>query len=283
MPNVILVTSFHEPRGRTDRRTETLELPHPFALTAGFGPDDLGPHRGHAPAFNDPVPGGSGRPWFAFLRLRGFAPGGDLAEPTAATWPSKARQGRPLRSRRPTFPAAVGATLLRPPGGVRRPQRAGENPLITCRSRVGDGRAVHVPDGRPPARPTRSAATAGRRDRVVHRFSPAEQRPLCPVKFFGIMALFGGFRPRPRPRVRSSKTATLELSLLSSREAKHRPGRHGRPRRPGDGPPDQGKTRLRKDREGRRGGASGARHTRGPKTGVGSVGAIRGGPRRPGR
>ena len=55
-------------------------------------------------------------------------------------------------------------------------------------------------------------------DTSVNGFSPGEHRTLCPVKFFGIMALFKEFGYNPPELVVASKKATVTLSSLTSEE-----------------------------------------------------------------
>ena len=158
----------------------------------------------------------------------------------------RAEADRQVAPRRPGPLAAVGLedepleplTTRPSPArrGARRQHGAGENPLTTCRGPVGTGGGVHGPDRPTTIPPTRRSAHAGRRDRVVNGFSPGEQPPLCPVKFFGIMTLFGGSGHRRRNRGRPSKKTTIEFSLLPYRETRRQPGRQegkAPPGRPG--------------------------------------------------
>ena len=106
------------------------------------------------------------------------------------------------------------------------PSTHGGGKPVDNRSRPGAGRwAWHGTGDDRPQVSAAEAAHPGCFHGVIHRFSPGEQGPLCPGKFFGIMALIEWSRRYPR-RSGPSVMKTVEFTLLPS---KRRKGRHGAP------------------------------------------------------
>ena len=72
------------------------------------------------------------------------------------------------------------------------PHPAGENPFTDRQNRVHGGAIAHNARAASAEAPSRRSAAVGGSNTVINGFSPAEHRPLCPAKVFGIMTLIGG-------------------------------------------------------------------------------------------